>query len=83
MKERKVEKREKKEEEMEEEMEDEMEDEGIHLGDVLEELDKCELPEPAKTKPIGAHHGKSSTKKKSKLTQLLLAGAIQPGELRH
>ena len=37
MKERKVEKREKKEEEMEEEMEDE----GIHLGDVLEELDKC------------------------------------------
>ena len=37
MKERKVDKREKKEEEMEEEMEDE----GIHLGDVLEELDKC------------------------------------------
>ena len=37
MKERKVEKREKKEEDMEEEMEDE----GIHLGDVLEELDKC------------------------------------------
>ena len=33
MKERKVEKRGKKEEEME--------DEGIHLGDVLEELDKC------------------------------------------
>ena len=33
MKERKVEKKEKKEEEME--------DEGIHLGDVLEELDKC------------------------------------------
>ena len=37
MKEPKVEAREKKEGEMEEEMEDE----GIHLGDVLEELDKC------------------------------------------